>query len=356
VGFRSFSLKGLATLCVVTPAIGIGYYAADPENALFATQAEAHIKEFSSSSHVRQSSRSLVAMTIPVDARYLFARSGKGPRADKYGATAQTSLVIKRPVQVASLNHDGDITGALPRNELSQVEINRSVKADRVFTPLVKLAETPPNILDDRPSAALFLASVFSTSSYAFPVSKPEVAVSKKPELGKKLHRGITYKGETEMEYQTRQRRCLATAIYFEARGEPVKGQLAVAQVVMNRVRSSIYPDTICGVVFQGQLRRKGCQFSFTCDGHTDVPKDKERWLLANKLAAQVTRGEVWLPEIGRASHYHATYVKPRWRRDMNKVKKVGRHIFYKIRQAQINDVLSGEKNQAQGLALVKSE
>lgn len=337
------------------PAIGTGYYAADPENVLFATQAEARIKEFSSS-HVRESSRSIAATAIPADARYLFARSGKGPRADRYGVTAQTSRVIRQLVQVASLGHDGNITGALPRNEPSQAGINRSVKADRIFTSLIKLADTPPDINDDRPSAALFMASVFNTASYAFPVSRAEEAMSKKMELGKKLPRGITFKGETETEYQARQRRCLATAIYFEARGEPVKGQLAVAQVVMNRVRSSIYPDTICGVVFQGQLRRTGCQFSFTCDGRTDVAKDKERWLLANRLAAQVTKGEVWLPEIGHASHYHATYVKPRWRREMNKVKKVGRHIFYKVRHAQINDVLSGEENQAQGLALAESE
>ena len=120
----------------------------------------------------------------------------------------------------------------------------------------------------------------------------------------------------------------------------------------MNRVRSSLYPDTICGVIFQGQLRRTGCQFSFTCDGRADIPRDKEKWRQSNELAKRVTDGESWLKDIGHATHYHANYVKPRWRREMNRIKQVGRHIFYRVKGEQIKDVLSTDESPARGLAL----
>ncbi len=138
----------------------------------------------------------------------------------------------------------------------------------------------------------------------------------------------------------------------FEARGEPTRGQLAVAQVVMNRVRSTLYPDTICGVVYQGQWRRSGCQFSFTCDGRTDMPRDKGKWRQANMLAERVTKGDSWLGDIGYATHYHANYVKPRWRRQMSKIKQVGKHIFYRVKGEQIQDALSSDGGHVRGLAL----
>jgi spore germination cell wall hydrolase CwlJ-like protein len=124
--------------------------------------------------------------------------------------------------------------------------------------------------------------------------------------------------------------------------------------VVLNRVRSSLYPDTICGVVYQGQNRRTGCQFSFTCDGRADVPKDMERWRLANEIAKKTTEGESFLSDIGHATHYHANYVSPGWRRELNKIKKVGRHIFYRVRGEQIEDVLK-EESPARGLAFSKN-
>jgi hypothetical protein len=127
------------------------------------------------------------------------------------------------------------------------------------------------------------------------------------------------------------ERRCLATAIYFEARGEPVQGQIAVGQVIMNRVRSPLFPETICGVVYQGQMQ-KGCQFSFTCDGKTDIPNNDEQWALAQELSKKITAGELWLPEVGYSTYYHANYVSPGWIGGMNKIDKIGRHIFYKKR------------------------
>jgi hypothetical protein len=139
------------------------------------------------------------------------------------------------------------------------------------------------------------------------------------------------YQGESQAEFEARERRCLATAIYFEARGEPVRGQIAVGQVILNRVRSPLFPETICGVVYQGQMQ-KGCQFSFTCDGHTDIPRDKSQWALAQDIATQIMSGEAWLPEVGYSTFYHANYVRPGWASAMNKIDKIGRHIFYKKR------------------------
>jgi len=101
--------------------------------------------------------------------------------------------------------------------------------------------------------------------------------------------------------------------------------------VILNRVRSPQFPETICGVVYQGQLA-PGCQFSFACDGKTDTPKNDSHWALAQKLARQITSGQVWLPEIGYSTFYHADYVSPYWKSTMNKIDSIGRHIFYKKR------------------------
>jgi hypothetical protein len=104
--------------------------------------------------------------------------------------------------------------------------------------------------------------------------------------------------------------------------------------VILNRVRSPLFPQTLCGVVYQGQLH-PGRQFSFTCDGHTDAPRNDDQWALAKSIAKKATSGELWLPEVGYSSYYHANYVSPRWVGDMNKIDKIGRHIFYKKRNEQ---------------------
>jgi hypothetical protein len=129
-----------------------------------------------------------------------------------------------------------------------------------------------------------------------------------------------------------RAEQCLAEAVYFEARGEPEEGQYAVAQVVLNRVRSGYYPDTVCGVVYQNSHRRNACQFSFACDRIPDRVNNKHAWGVATRIAREIAGGQAWLPEVGDSTHYHATYVRPRWIRDMVKLDKIGRHIFYKVR------------------------
>ncbi len=95
-----------------------------------------------------------------------------------------------------------------------------------------------------------------------------------------------------------------------------------------------MFPQTICGVVYQGQMH-PGCQFSFTCDGQTDTPRNDEQWALAKSIAKKATAGELWLPEVGYSTYYHANYVSPRWVGDMSKIDKIGRHIFYKKRNEE---------------------
>ena len=128
-----------------------------------------------------------------------------------------------------------------------------------------------------------------------------------------------------------REKDCLATAIYFEARGESAKGQKAVAEVVLARTRVPGRPKTVCGVVYEGSKRRTGCQFSFTCDGIADRVKSHEAWRQANRIAANVMRtGGKVNPVAGGATFYHADYVSPGWASRMVKVAEIGTHIFYR--------------------------
>ncbi|OHV85533.1 ATP-binding protein [Ensifer sp. LCM 4579] len=123
---------------------------------------------------------------------------------------------------------------------------------------------------------------------------------------------------------------CLAEGIYFEARSEPLKGQAAVAQVILNRVRNPTYPKSICGVVYQNKNWRNRCQFSFACDMIRDLIYSRSHWKAAREVAMAVTAGKIWLPEVGSATHYHATYVNPAWAKTMKRVGRIGLHVFYR--------------------------
>jgi hypothetical protein len=127
--------------------------------------------------------------------------------------------------------------------------------------------------------------------------------------------------------------KCLAEAIYFEARGEEVRGQMAVAQVVLNRAFSGKYPTTVCGVVYQNAHRRLACQFTFACDRRPEVVREPDMWERAKTIAAEMLDGKLWLPEVGKATHYHAYWVRPGWVREMTKVNKLGVHTFYRPRK-----------------------
>ncbi len=127
---------------------------------------------------------------------------------------------------------------------------------------------------------------------------------------------------------------CLATAVYYEAASEPLDTQRAVAQVVLNRMRHGNYPNSVCGVVYEGSSRKTGCQFTFTCDGamHRRRP-DTAGWRTASRIASQALGGYVHAP-VGLATHFHADWVVPYWSTSLAKVGKIGTTIFYRWRGA----------------------
>ena len=139
----------------------------------------------------------------------------------------------------------------------------------------------------------------------------------------------------------TADRTCLAQAIYHEARGESITGQIAVAQVIINRVKSRAYPDTVCSVVYQNRHRRNACQFSFACDGISDRPRERAAYARAEQIAAEILCGSqcavarklvrlsAIIGDVARATHYHATRVMPSWGRKKTRLATIGRHIFY---------------------------
>jgi hypothetical protein len=127
----------------------------------------------------------------------------------------------------------------------------------------------------------------------------------------------------------SRSLQCMTQAIYYEAANEPTDGQRAVAQVVLNRMRSPAYPHSVCGVVYQGSERSTGCQFTFTCDGSLSRVPSAAGWARASAVAAAALSGYVYAP-IGWATNYHADYVVPYWAQSLEKIATIGRHIFYR--------------------------
>jgi spore germination cell wall hydrolase CwlJ-like protein len=128
---------------------------------------------------------------------------------------------------------------------------------------------------------------------------------------------------------QMAEENCLARAVYFEARSESELGQIAVAKVILNRVKDPEFPKTICGVVYQGSGRRNSCQFSFACDGLPDDVKSASAWAAAKRVAKMTIAGDAKVAALTTATNYHADYVKPKWAKSMKRLVKIGRHIFY---------------------------
>lgn len=172
-------------------------------------------------------------------------------------------------------------------------------------------------------TSAKLVISLLASLVFFLPVTvqaKPSASVSD----ASSSSRYVSYRKELE---------CLARAIYFEARGEPDRGQEAVALVILNRVKSEYYPDTVCKVVYQNAHMRNACQFSFACDGKPDEINEKDAYAKAESIATQVfgcENGGCESPNLFmRSTHYHADYVTPRWAKKLQRTGQVGRHIFY---------------------------
>jgi spore germination cell wall hydrolase CwlJ-like protein len=233
----------------------------------------------------------------------------------------------------ASKNSDGKEAVAKPvvtlaaiapiprRNELARAAGKTGAKAkdtdDTVAGSAVVSAYAPADV--DKAMSAPFQALLGK------PMGATAIGKDGKPD-----HWWVMNKIPTNARSATEQK-CLATAIYFEARGEPMKGELAVAQVVINRLKNPAYPNTVCGVVYQNKNMRNACQFSFACDGIPDRITDATSWKRAQTLAKRVLNEDNWWnADVGSSTHYHATYVRPRWAKTMKKMQKLGHHVFYK--------------------------
>ena len=131
------------------------------------------------------------------------------------------------------------------------------------------------------------------------------------------------------MPNMNRELKCLSEALYFEARGEQIEGQIAVADVIINRKSSSHFPNTICGVVSEGSHRRHACQFSYNCDGKLELIYDKKTYSRIVKLSSMILNG-AFSDVTNGATFFHASEVSPSWSKKFKKTRKIGRHIFYK--------------------------
>jgi hypothetical protein len=277
-------------------------------------------------------------------------------------ASASADIELPRPAQPkADISVDTAAAKSPPAadNRLSDTEAYRpdtatptrgvarspSLRTARIYFGAAPLAELRGGLEAWAPGAASFLSGTEEdrvSFEYEEQTARARLAA---------LHRGgetIVSKGQVPgdalsllspadrlglvREEREKAQKCLADAIYFEARGEPVRGQIAVAQVVMNRVFSGYYPTTVCGVVYQNANRRLACQFTFACDGIPDKITEPDAWERAKTIARETLDGKYWLPDVGKATHYHARWVRPRWVREMHKLDRIGVHTFYRPR------------------------
>lgn len=219
-----------------------------------------------------------------------------------------------------------------------------SVKTSNLFFGSSSLGGSLESIESWQPGAEPLIVMPDPDMKVTASLSPPSEDIAKDAESGE----SVAPKGEVNADNQrakspaerlalddksrAKSEKCLAEAVYFESRGEAVRGQMAVAQVVMNRVFSGKYPDTVCGVVYQNKYRHFACQFTFACDNNPDVIREPEMWERAKKISKAMLDGQIWLPEVGKSTHYHAYWVRPSWVAEMKKMYKFGVHTFYRPR------------------------
>ncbi len=229
-------------------------------------------------------------------------------------------------------NTDGEdsLSGAV-RMRLASGQLQQARAAARLMANVVEKVKNDSSVIANTPStvAAYAPAERDIASAFAAVLRPAEEPGRNRIRLRPGDHKWAA-NPLPKLTYSRAQRRCLANGIYFEARGEPLSGQKAVAQVILNRVKNPAYPNSVCGVVYQNKWKRNACQFSFACDGIRDRINSKKHWGIATKVANDAIDGKFWLTSVGSSSHYHADYVWPRWRRSMKKMVKIGRHIFYR--------------------------
>jgi len=203
--------------------------------------------------------------------------------------------------------------------ELAMASPLSMMKSNAPRAPSMRLASVDPIARPDGSAVPSAMAVSLPSMIDVLPPPAPGVPP---PSPAARLHLN-------DKEY-IRAEKCLANAIYFESRDEPERGQMAVAQVVMNRVFSGFYPNDVCSVVYQNASQHLSCQFTFACDGRRKQINERDAWTRANRIAKQTLDGEIYVPEVADSTHYHAIYVRPNWVGEMKKMVRYGIHNFYR--------------------------
>jgi hypothetical protein len=211
-------------------------------------------------------------------------------------------------------NFDGsaELVAEVQNNPVTQPENKKANHANRG---VVAASDMPYN-LGDVPGRRLNLGDI----------QAPPLNLTTSPSVS------LTHKIKTLLDTRIIQENCLATAVYFEARSESMVGQLAVAMVILNRVKASSSYSSICGVVYKGASNLNACQFSFACDGKPDIVDDARAWKAAHAVTALALANDrkgTPLQILATATNYHADYVDPVWSKSLNRLTQLGRHIFY---------------------------
>jgi hypothetical protein len=221
----------------------------------------------------------------------------------------------------------GAITAPQGRLSPQRLSLTRPDGSTPTVSRAIALASVTPAPVEPE----IIAAAAMRIPAFAHVHSEP----GGRPVVTARLTVGPNYLGLIDPQSHIREIRCLTEAIYFESRSEPEDGQAAVAQVVLNRVRSGLYPSSVCGVVYQNRHRYKACQFTFACEGKSLSIQEPEAWERAQTIARAVMDGSQYNPAVGPSTHYHATYVAPYWSRRLKRTDRIGRHIFYQLRPGQ---------------------
>jgi len=276
------------------------------------------------------------------------------PTATTAGATGEAAQNRPEPANANPAPHNGDF--ATLATETAEPWLldgqDAPIRVARIYFGTASLGGTPATLEPWVPEQAPMVeppepppypppqagegreGAVSGSNAAAPPESQRNETIAPKGEVTGKEHRPKSPAERLGLVGATRAKheKCLADAIYFEARGESVRGQMAVAQVVINRVFSGYYPNNICGVVYQNAHRRFRCQFTFACDGLPERINEPVAWERAKHIARDALDGNFWLNDVGKATHYHARWVHPWWVHEMRKLDRIGVHTFYRPR------------------------
>jgi spore germination cell wall hydrolase CwlJ-like protein len=245
---------------------------------------------------------------------------GQAPRFDNGNASSVVATLPVVPAEPA-VSTPTMVASVMPAPTLAKPAPGEEIKLAALTPPTEAIAPVPA------PPADQSVAKDPNAGGGQTVAPKGEVTGADKRPMSPAERFGLN-----DEKSRGKQEKCLAEAIYFEARGEPVRGQMAVAQVVLNRAFSGKYPNSVCGVVYQNAHRHLACQFTFACDGIPDVIREPDMWERAKTIASEMLDGKLWLPEVGKATHYHAHWVSPGWVREMTKLQRIGVHTFYRPR------------------------